>query len=353
MRHAQNAPNHLHSCIISTLSAAVAATATFCVTRRPIVMAGVAGIQRVDDVVRDLRGEPAEATWRVLTEVAGEGDGHRAYKTHDVLPAWRSLLPESHVLPGHDDILCLWLRQEGVPLGVVGAARRTSDGPFGQEARARLESFGAVFSNMIALQHRCDELQRREVVTRAIPAVTGGYCVIDEERERIIWVTATDTAIRVDDVWAHEDALVAVVARHARSLDEDGPVPSYPNPGFCQIARVVALGEQPMFGSRRCSVIALTAPGAFCALSPRERQIANLLVAGYTTINAAAILSVSENTIRTYVRRLYRKLNVVNRADLARKCASNYGVSAANDDGAPAHSARVFVAPPAPAASGF
>lgn len=51
-------------------------------------------------------------------------------------------------------------------------------------------------------------------------------------------------------------------------------------------------------------------------LSAREREIAQLLVEGYAALNAAAILELSEHTVRTYVRRLYKKLNVSNRADL-------------------------------------
>jgi DNA-binding CsgD family transcriptional regulator len=54
-------------------------------------------------------------------------------------------------------------------------------------------------------------------------------------------------------------------------------------------------------------------------LSKREREIARLLVAGYSGVNVAAIAGLSENTVRTYVRRLYGKLGVSNRADLVRK----------------------------------
>jgi DNA-binding CsgD family transcriptional regulator len=54
-------------------------------------------------------------------------------------------------------------------------------------------------------------------------------------------------------------------------------------------------------------------------LSKREREIARLLVAGYSGVNVAAIAGLSENTVRTYVRRLYSKLSVSNRADLVRK----------------------------------
>ena len=57
-------------------------------------------------------------------------------------------------------------------------------------------------------------------------------------------------------------------------------------------------------------------------LSRREREIARLLVAGYSGVNVAAIAGLSENTVRTYVRRLYHKLDVNNRADLVRKLVS-------------------------------
>ena len=40
------------------------------------------------------------------------------------------------------------------------------------------------------------------------------------------------------------------------------------------------------------------------------------------SVNVAAIAGLSENTVRTYVRRLYSKLGVNNRADLVRKLMS-------------------------------
>ncbi|WP_394834216.1 helix-turn-helix transcriptional regulator [Pendulispora rubella] len=54
-------------------------------------------------------------------------------------------------------------------------------------------------------------------------------------------------------------------------------------------------------------------------LSVRERETARLLVAGYSIVNITAILGLSENTVRTYARRLYKKLAVSNRADLVRE----------------------------------
>jgi len=62
------------------------------------------------------------------------------------------------------------------------------------------------------------------------------------------------------------------------------------------------------------------------SLSEREQQVARLLADGYSCVNTAAVLNLSENTVRTYVRRLYRKLDVTNRVDLVQRLIS--GVAA-------------------------
>jgi DNA-binding CsgD family transcriptional regulator len=69
------------------------------------------------------------------------------------------------------------------------------------------------------------------------------------------------------------------------------------------------------------------APGGLL-LSNREIQIGNLLVTGYAAVNAAAVLGISEHTVRTYIRRLYRKLGVSNRADFVRRYIALVGAKA-------------------------
>ncbi len=54
-------------------------------------------------------------------------------------------------------------------------------------------------------------------------------------------------------------------------------------------------------------------------LSQREWEVARLLADGCSSVNVAARLGVSTNTVRTLMRRLYRKLGVCNRADLVRE----------------------------------
>jgi DNA-binding NarL/FixJ family response regulator len=53
-------------------------------------------------------------------------------------------------------------------------------------------------------------------------------------------------------------------------------------------------------------------------LTPREREVLVLLAGGHTVCSAAAQLDVSEHTIKTHVRNLYRKLDVSSRASMVR-----------------------------------
>lgn len=53
-------------------------------------------------------------------------------------------------------------------------------------------------------------------------------------------------------------------------------------------------------------------------LSPRERQVLDLVVAGLLNKEIAARLFLTEGTVKVITGRLYRKLNVRNRAEAVR-----------------------------------
>ncbi len=53
-------------------------------------------------------------------------------------------------------------------------------------------------------------------------------------------------------------------------------------------------------------------------LSPREEQVLSLLGAGERTVGIAHVLEISEHTVNQYIKELYRKLGLGNRADAAR-----------------------------------
>lgn len=54
-------------------------------------------------------------------------------------------------------------------------------------------------------------------------------------------------------------------------------------------------------------------PGAHLGLTQRESEVLSLLVAGYSNKAVAAELVVSEDTVKTHIRGLYRKLSVSDR----------------------------------------
>ncbi len=59
--------------------------------------------------------------------------------------------------------------------------------------------------------------------------------------------------------------------------------------------------------------------GPALGLTPRELQIAQLLVEGRTTREAAAALFLSPKTVEYHLRHVYTKLDITSRAELARR----------------------------------
>jgi DNA-binding NarL/FixJ family response regulator len=59
----------------------------------------------------------------------------------------------------------------------------------------------------------------------------------------------------------------------------------------------------------------LTRPGKAADLSSRELEALELLAKGFTAEEIARLMDVSRNTVLTYVRRTYRKLNVSSKAE--------------------------------------
>jgi len=60
------------------------------------------------------------------------------------------------------------------------------------------------------------------------------------------------------------------------------------------------------------------APGTLAGLTPREREVAALVVDGLTDREIAHRLSLSHDTVSQYVRRVYRKLGIDSRVGLTR-----------------------------------
>lgn len=124
----------------------------------------------------------------------------------------------------------------------------------------------------------------------ALPISLGGHIV------GIVGMCSADgreqEALRREDVWAKLPGRELPLALD-RTLDDDP--------------------------ARRGAELPAASGGNEKPLSPREAEIARYLGDGYSIINIGAILGVSPNTVRTYVRRIYAKLNVCSRVELVRR----------------------------------
>jgi ATP/maltotriose-dependent transcriptional regulator MalT len=60
-------------------------------------------------------------------------------------------------------------------------------------------------------------------------------------------------------------------------------------------------------------------------LTKREREVVELVVGGFSDLNAASILGVSEDTVGTHLHRAFRKLSVHSRVELTRKLLGKQG----------------------------
>jgi DNA-binding CsgD family transcriptional regulator len=147
---------------------------------------------------------------------------------------------------------------------------------------------------------------------RALSDEAGHLFILDLDRRAVVWSDCegerTCSPQFVDEL---VEAALAVVRSRQRQA---APAPLLAG-GYLLQAREVAGGPGPSCPWAACRV-RLARDGAPGRLSPQEQRVAHLLSQGYEVINVAAVTGVSEHTVRTYIRRIYRKLRVRNRAEL-------------------------------------
>src|SRR5258706_2224074 len=256
----------------------------------------------------------------------------RAYLGEELYPdAERMKLPyfaEHSAADGFETTLLFFPHEGGVLFGLAGLERRASEGPFTAEDTRRLEALSSFAVAGARSQIAYDELAGELAALRSLGKVKGTLFVVDRDLQTVVWAADRERGIDWEtDVQPIEREVVQATEQFLAARAKNEPLPTPPRLPDGTVMAVAKIDGDPVFGGARCAVLRVeptekaNAP-ALDGLSRREREIARLLVAGYSGVNVAAIAGLSENTVRTYVRRLYTKIGVSNRADLVRKLVS-------------------------------
>jgi DNA-binding CsgD family transcriptional regulator len=316
--------------VFDALSSVVPAPAAFCCLGTDDARAYVDSSRLVDGTVQSVHDTDGVSLAKAFGFVPADvcTTARRAYLATELYPdAERMALPyfKTHSKPlGLEHALLVFLHEGGVLFGLCGLERRPQDGPFTDADAKKVESLAAFIVAGARAQIAYDELAREASALRALSRGPGALFVVDRDAKRVVWAADREHGIDwAEDVTPIEEALVkaAKTLLEARARGEALPTP--PRLPRGTVTAVAKIEDDPVFSSARVAVVRVEPLGekaaAMDALSRREREIARLLVAGYSGVNVAAIAGLSENTVRTYVRRLYQKLSVSNRADLVRK----------------------------------
>ncbi len=221
--------------------------------------------------------------------------------------------------------LFVFLHEGGVLFGVAGLERRAEDPPFESADAARLEALGAFLVTAGRAQLAFDDLSREAAALRALQLGGSTLVVVDRDAGAVLWAANRERGVEWDvDITPNARAIVDAAEQALAAKSRGDALPTPPTLAFGTVVAVARLEGDPVFRGARCAVLRVQAPARadkkpMDGLSRREREIARLLVAGYSGVNVAAIAGLSENTVRTYVRRLYAKLGVASRAELVHK----------------------------------
>ncbi len=256
----------------------------------------------------------------------------RAYLADELYPASeRAHLPYFKDHAEGDKLtraLLVFLHEGGVLFGVAGLERRDSDPEFTQDDVHRLEQLTGFAVAGARSQIAYDELTREAAALRALGKVKGTLFIVDRDKAAVVWAIDRDRGVDWEtDVLPIEKDIIQATEQSIEARAKNEALPTPPRLPDGTVVGCAKIDGDPVFGGARCAVLRVqptenaNSP-VLEGLSRREREIARLLVAGYSGVNVAAISGLSENTVRTYVRRLYTKVGVSNRADLVRKLVS-------------------------------
>ena len=251
----------------------------------------------------------------------------RVYQSDELWPAKeRKALPyfkQFSEPEGLTQALLLFVHEGGVLFGLAGVERRASDPDFTTRDLRALEDLAPFLVAGARAHQQYHELTREAAALRALGKVSGVVYVVDRDRKRVLFAADRQRGLDWDeDVAPIEEAIVESAEQWLAARARGDALPTPPRLPNGVVVAAVRIDGDPVFEGARCAAIRVKVKEraqVIEGLSKRERDVARLLVAGYSGVNVAAISGLSENTVRTYVRRLYTKLEANNRADLVRK----------------------------------
>ena len=259
--------------------------------------------------------------------------------------AWRAQ-PFYEVL-GHGDIHHLVqapLVVEGRLVGTLNVASPLGAPAFGRAEVARLHRVARHVSVAYARARRVDALERRcttaeellDALGVPLLAHTAGGALLYANRaaDRLLAThlgAGTATALRA----ALRRNAAAIATRGSRVATEtvvvvpeqgDGsrwrPRPARPQGACTALAvRTTAVRRAPEVLASFVYEAPTALPAALPGLSPREQEVVELVVRGLSNRAIAEAASISENTVKQHLKRVYAKLGVHSRAEAAAAAA--------------------------------
>lgn len=285
------------------------------------------GVRVIDGATTAMPGRGALSHAFGLDARSLVSSGRRAYLADELYSREeRAALPYFAATQegGFVDAVFVFLHEGGLLFGLAGLERRATDRPFEPHDVAQLEALSPFVLSAARAQLAFDDVSREATALRALLPGSSTLLVLDRDLPAVLWAANRERGVDWEvDIAPNVRAIAYATEQALEAKSRGDALPTPPALPFGTIASVAKLEGDPVFGGARCAVVRVqsttrAATKPLEGLSRREREIARLLVAGYSGVNVAAIVGLSENTVRTYVRRLYAKLGVASRAELVR-----------------------------------
>jgi DNA-binding CsgD family transcriptional regulator len=224
---------------------------------------------------------------------------------------------------GFTDELRVVFRSRGLAWGALALYRGPGEPPFGAAEAQRAAAVHGQVADLI----RAAVFGTRRTTPEAPP---GPSVIVVDGADRVVNITAAARA-RVDDLggWDHGSLPSAVLAAGAtaRTSPELATTRAVGRSGSWLLIRATTFGSGPAAGAAdvvitidvasAADVSALTL--AARGLSPREQDVAGLVLQGASTQAIATTLHLSPHTVQDHLKSIFARLGVNSRREMVRR----------------------------------